>query len=73
VKKFHVEEKIDACMQPAFDRNVDLTQTDWQKFLRKPEKGTELRNPYEAKFGNDNLPPSKYVPHGIVNKREKTE
>jgi hypothetical protein len=62
VRKFHVEEKIDACMQPGFDRRVDLTQTNWQEFLRRPDKSIFVRDPYGARFSPDFLPDYKYTP-----------
>lgn len=73
VKKFHVEEKIDACLQPAFDRKIELTQTNWQEFLRKPDKSIVVRDPYEAKFSHDYLPSSKYAPWSSITIRDTTE
>jgi hypothetical protein len=60
-RKFHVEEKMDACTQNSFDRSVELTQEDWREFLRKPVKAIEVKDPYEATFESSRLPSSDYV------------
>ncbi|HKI59719.1 MAG TPA: helicase C-terminal domain-containing protein, partial [Mariprofundaceae bacterium] len=53
-RKFHIEEKMDACTQSSFDKVVELTQGDWEQFLRKPGKAIVVKDPYGAKF--DKLP-----------------
>lgn len=60
-RKFHVEEKMDACIQTSFDRSVELTREDWREFLRKPVKDIVVKDPYEATFDNSRLPSSGYV------------
>lgn len=61
-KKFLVEEKMDACIQPAFDHSIELTQVDWKEYLRKPIKSIVAKDPYEARFDTTLLPSSIYVP-----------
>jgi len=61
-KKFDVEEKMDACVQGSSDRRVEQTQIDWKEFLRKPMKALTVKDPYEARFDEESLPPGKYIP-----------
>lgn len=54
-RKFAIEEKMDACLQPTFDRKIELTQVNWRDFLRKPVKAISVKDPYPAHF--DGLAP----------------
>ncbi|WP_081413053.1 DEAD/DEAH box helicase [Chitinilyticum aquatile] len=50
-RKFHVEEKMDACVQEAFDRSVELTRENWREYLRTPKNAQSLQgDPYPATF-----------------------
>lgn len=64
VRKFHVEEKMDACVQESFNRSVELTRENWREFLRRPVgKGKNVvQDPYPAKFDSARLPTTSYKP-----------
>lgn len=49
--KRSVEEKLDACEQPTFNREINLrnSETDLQRWLRQPDN-TQLQDPYPATF-----------------------
>jgi len=50
-RKFHVEEKMDACTQESFNRSVELTRENWRDFLRRPpDKPVVVQDPYSAQF-----------------------
>jgi hypothetical protein len=59
-RKHAVEEKMDHCTQGNFDREVHLTRSGWQAFLRQPVAELVLQNPYPAKFGNGDVPRRAY-------------
>ncbi|MFN4289695.1 MAG: DEAD/DEAH box helicase [Permianibacter sp.] len=61
-RKFHVEEKMDACIQESFNRSVELTRENWREFLRRPVKSIVVQDPYPARFDNTSLPKTSYVP-----------
>jgi hypothetical protein len=61
-RKFHVEEKMDSCIQDSFDRAVELTRENWREFLRTPVKSFVVRDPYVATFNKANLPSFSYTP-----------
>lgn len=61
-RKFHVEEKMDACIQETFNRSVELTRENWRAFLRKPVKSIVVQDPYPARFDSANLPKTTYMP-----------
>ena len=61
-RKFNVEEKMDACVQPTFDRSVQLTSAPWREYLRSPLKATPTQDPYRADFKEALLPLKKYAP-----------
>jgi hypothetical protein len=61
-KKFHVEERMDACIQESFNRSVELTRENWHEFLRKPVKSVVVQDPYPARFDSASLPKKIYVP-----------
>lgn len=61
-RKFHVEEKMDACVQESFNRSVELTRQNWREFLRTPVKSIVVQDPYPARFDSASLPKTSYVP-----------
>jgi hypothetical protein len=61
-RKFHVEEKMDACIQESFNRSVELTRENWRQFLRTPVPSIVVQDPYPAKFESEYLPKTSYVP-----------
>lgn len=61
-RKFHVEEKMDACIQESFNRSVELTRENWREFLRTPVASIVVQDPYPAKFESEYLPKASYVP-----------
>lgn len=61
-RKFHVEEKMDACIQESFNRSVELTRENWREFLRVPVESIVVQDPYPAKFDSKYLPMTNYVP-----------
>lgn len=61
-RKFHVEEKMDACVQESFNRSVELTRENWREFLRRPVKSIVVQDPYPAKFDSARLPTTSYEP-----------
>lgn len=61
-RKFHVEEKMDACIQESFNRSVELTRQHWREFLRTPVKSITVQDPYPARFDYASLPKKSYVP-----------
>jgi len=61
-RKFHVEEKMDACIQESSDRSVELTRENWREFLRTPVKSIVVHDPYPARFDSASLPKTSYMP-----------
>lgn len=61
-RKFHVEEKMDACIQESFNRSVELTRENWREFLRTPVKSIVVQDPYPAQFDSASLPKTSYLP-----------
>lgn len=61
-RKFHVEEKMDACIQESFNRSVELTRENWRAFLRKPVQSIVVQDPYPARFDSASMPKTSYVP-----------
>lgn len=60
-RKFHVEEKMDTCIQESFNRSVELTRENWREFLRTPVKSIVVQDPYPAKFDSAWLPKTSYA------------
>jgi superfamily II DNA or RNA helicase len=60
--KFDVENKMDSCIQSSSNREIELTQTNWREFLRKPVKSDALQDPYGAIFIEESMPTTRYVP-----------
>jgi hypothetical protein len=52
-RKHDVEEKMDRCEQSAFDKEIRLTRSGWEAFLRSPTKNQMLSDPYPASFSKD--------------------
>lgn len=61
-RKFHVEEKMDACIQESFNRSVALTRENWREFLRTPVPSIVVQDPYPARFDSASLPKTHYAP-----------
>jgi hypothetical protein len=61
-RKFHVEEKMDSCIQESFNRSVELTRENWREFLRTPVKSVVVQDPYPARFDSASMPKTSYVP-----------
>jgi hypothetical protein len=59
-RKHTIEEKMDRCMQGNFDKQVHMTRSGWQEFLRKPVTNAVLRDPYPARFGDEDVPRREY-------------
>ncbi len=54
-RKHAIEEKMDRCTQGSFDREVHMTRFGWQEFLRQPVANAVLRDPYPARFGDEDV------------------
>lgn len=61
-RKFHMEEKMDSCIQESFDRSVELRRENWREFLRTPVKNIEVQDPYPARFDSTSMPKTSYTP-----------
>lgn len=61
-RKFHVEEKMDACIQESFNRSVELTRENWRELLRTPVESIVVQDPYPARFDSASLPKTSYLP-----------
>lgn len=61
-RKRAVEEKIDRCTQgeSSFDKEVRMTRPGWQAFLREPVAESELKDPYPARFNDEDVPRRAY-------------
>ena len=59
-RKYAVEEKMDRCTQGSFDKQVRLTRSGWHGFLRQPGGGSDLDDPYPARFGDEDVPGQTY-------------
>lgn len=55
-RKHAIEEKMDRCMQGSFDKQVHMTRSGWQEFLRQPVANAVLRDPYPARFDDEDVP-----------------
>lgn len=64
-RKFHVEEKMDSCIQEPFNRSVELTRENWREFLRTPVKSIVVQDPYPARFDGASLPKMSYMPFEV--------
>lgn len=71
-RKFSIEEKMDACLQPTFNKEIELTQVDWTEFLRKPVKEIRIEDPYPAHFDSAHMPPGQYTPISVHDDDEIT-
>lgn len=59
-RKYAVEEKMDLCMQGDFDKEIRLVRSDWKEFLRQPVAEQSLKDPYPARFGDNDVPKRAY-------------
>lgn len=60
-RKYAVEEKMDRCMQGSFDKEIHLTRSSWKEFLRQPNADIKFKDPYPARFGDDDVPKRAYT------------
>lgn len=52
-RKRDMEDQMDACLPPAFEKNIDISSSqDWESYLRKPQEMTEglQLEPYPPSF-----------------------